>query len=205
VRVVVDERELAAQAWNQPDPFVFAMAADALDEGDSQPLLDIVEGAREDRWMPAEPDRNSAGDNAAAFCNDQDFVWDRSDPIALRGQKYNRALKSLDPQLFAPFTAAAWTSVYASDFCRYWPAPDRFTPAVEPGATATGMPVLILSGDMDSVVPTRTSRELLRIFPEATFFNVSDGYHAVAASSSCGQEAMEEFIRSLEPPADSCG
>jgi pimeloyl-ACP methyl ester carboxylesterase len=203
--VVVDERQLAVLAWGESNPYRFALAADALDAGDPQPLLDIVEDARENPWQPHEPDRNSAGINAAGFCNDQDFVWDRSDPVALRGQKYDQALRDLDPTLFAPFSAATWTSVFVSDYCRYWPAPDRFTPAVEAGATATAMPVLILSGLLDSGVPTPTTRELLRIFPDATFLEVADGSHPAAASSECGREAMHEFIGSLEPPAEPCG
>ena len=39
-RVVVDERELAALAWSDPNPYLFALAADALDAGDPQPLSD---------------------------------------------------------------------------------------------------------------------------------------------------------------------
>jgi hypothetical protein len=117
-RVVVDERQLAVLAWGESNPYRFALAADALDAGDPQPLLDIVEDARENPWQPHEPDRNSAGINAAGFCNDQDFVWDRSDPVALRGQKYDQALRDLDPTLFAPFSAATWTSVFVSDYCR---------------------------------------------------------------------------------------
>jgi pimeloyl-ACP methyl ester carboxylesterase len=95
--------------------------------------------------------------------------------------------------------------VFASDYCLYWPAPDRFTPAIEPGVTTRAMPALILSGDMDTSVPTRTTRQLLRIFPDATFVEVPDGYHPVSGSSSCGREVMQQFVRSLEPPAtDAC-
>jgi pimeloyl-ACP methyl ester carboxylesterase len=205
-RVVVDERELAGLAWSQSDPYLFAMAADALDEGDPQRLLDIVEDAREEPWVPAPPTQDSAGDNAAVFCNDQDFVWDRGDPVALREQKYDDALRSLDPNLFAPFSAAVWTTVFAADYCLHWPAPDHFTPAVEAGATTTAMPVLILSGDLDTSVPTRTTRELLRIFPAAAFVEIPDAFHPVSASSPCGRKTMQEFVSSLEPPAaDACG
>ena len=59
---------------------------------------------------------------------------------------------------------------------------------------------------MDTSVPTRTTRELLRIFPDAAFIVVPGAVHPASASSPCGQEVMQAFVRSLEPPAaDPCG
>jgi hypothetical protein len=153
---------------------------------------------------PGEPTVDSAGDNVAANCNDDDFVWDRSDPIAVRKAKYERALRRMGPTAFAPFSQETWTDHFLTQYCLYWPAPDRFTPAVRPGATATGMPVLILSGDLDPFVPTAVTRELLRIFPAATFLPVAGAAHPTAGWSECAQKAIRAFVRTLTPPADGC-
>ena len=127
-----------------------AAAADALAVGDEKPLLRLAAEIPPGGGNAGDPALFSAGDNAAAFCNDSDFVWNRHDSVALRRAKYHKALIALGPRSFAPFSPRVWAKFYVADFCLRWPAPDRFTPAVPRGATVTGVPALILSGDLDT-------------------------------------------------------
>ena len=173
-----------------------AAAADALAAEDSKPLLRLgFESSLGGGGGPEDPAVYSEGDNAAAFCNDNDFVWDRSDPVRERRITYQRALQNLRPDAFAPFSRRAWAAYYLPDYCLRWPAPDRFTPAVPRGATVTGVPTLVLSGDLDPVIPTETTRPLLRVFRGAKLLQIAGAAHPAAGWSECARTAMHGFIR----------
>jgi pimeloyl-ACP methyl ester carboxylesterase len=203
-RVTVDEADVVALAWDLLNEGELAAVAQALDRGDKAPLLRLGGEARLAQFEPGDPVFDSAGDNAAAFCNDNDFVWKRSDPLEVRRAKYRHALAEMGPKAFAPFSRRAWTATYLTSYCLRWPAPDRFTPAVPRGATVTGVPVAILSGDLDTSVPTRTTRELLRVFPEATFVHAAGAAHPAAAWSDCARGVVHDFIRTLQAPTTAC-
>ncbi len=198
--VEVDEFDLISIASDLLNQGELAAAATALDRGDNIPLLRLGGELQLAPFEPVDPTVDSAGDNVAAFCNDNDFVWERTDPVKVRKAKYERALRALGPDAFAPFSPQAWTAHFLSDYCLYWPAPDRFTPAIPRGATATGMPVLILSGDLDPLVPTAITQELLRVFPAATFLPVAGAAHPTAGWSECARQAIRAFVQSLVAP-----
>ncbi len=169
-------------------------ADEALAAGDPRPLLRLAAETVTDPESEGDPAEYSSGDNAAAFCNDEDFVWDRSDPVPVRQAKYRRALAALPAAAFAPFSKQAWTAFWIPDSCLYWPAPDRFTPAVPPSATVTGVPTLILSGDLDTVVPTENTRALLATFPRALFLDVAGAGHPAAGWSDCARVVARQFV-----------
>lgn len=181
-----------------------AAVADALRSGDKQPLLRLaseVSGGGD----PEDPPVFSYGDNAAAFCNDNDFVWDRRDPIPVRRAKYADALQELGQHAFAPFSARAWETFWLTDFCLRWPAPDRFTRAVHRNATVTGVPTLILSGDLDTQVPTALTRSLKQLFPEARFLHLAGAAHPGVGWSECARRLSQRFIRTLDIGDARCG
>lgn len=193
--VVVDERalvDLSADLLNQGE---LAAAAQSFHAGDPLPLLRLAGEAALYQFEPADPAQDSAGNNVAVNCNDQDFVWNRTDSIPVRQRKYQEALVALGADAFAPFSEAAWSDHFLTDYCLRWPAPDRFTPAVAAGATVRSMPVLILSGDLDTDVPTRTTEELLRVFPKATVVPIPGAAHPAAGWSQCARELVHEFVR----------
>jgi pimeloyl-ACP methyl ester carboxylesterase len=191
-KVTVTEQVLATNAYENLDQAELAAVATAFERGDKKPLLRL---GGETLW-PVEPDDlavSSNGANVATFCNDNDFVWNRTDSIRVRKAKYARALADLGPRAFAPFSAQAWSDRFLSDYCLYWPAPDRFTPANPKGVQVTAVPTLILSGDFDTIVPTATTRELLRIFPRATFAPIAGAGHPSAGWSDCARLGQQEF------------
>jgi pimeloyl-ACP methyl ester carboxylesterase len=204
-RVVVDERNLIFIAADWLNDGELAAAAQALDRGDTRPLLRLGGDHLMFPFEPDDPTIDSAGDNVAAFCNDNDFVWERTDPVPVRRAKYQRARgRHARAHTFAPFSAVGWTEYFLARYCELWPAPGRFTPAVARGATVTDVPTLIISGDRDQQVPTGITRELLRIFPEASFRTIAGAAHPAAGWSECGAEMYHEFVRSLATPTMRC-
>ena len=153
---------------------------------------------------PDDPAFYSAGDNAAVFCNDADFVWDRDDPLSVRRVKYARALGELDAGQFAPFSKQAWTTYWIPDFCKLWPAPDHFTPAVPRGATVTGVPTLLIGGDIDINVPFESTRRLQQVFPNARFVNFAGALHLPTAWSECARSVAQRFIATLRTGKIDC-
>ena len=196
-KVVADEYGLITVASDILNQGELAAAAQALDRGDAAPLLRLAGEQQLFPFEPSDPAFDSAGDNAAVFCNDQDFVWNRIDSVPVRRTKYRAALRNLGRTAFAPFSPRAWTQHFLSNYCVLWPAPDRFTPAVPKGATVKGVPTLILSGDLDTLVPTAITRQLLRVFPDATLLPVAGAAHPSAGWSPCAADAVHEFVRTL--------
>ena len=174
-------------------------AASALEDRNPAPLLRLVH-----RSPPFIPDGDglptdfSSGDSAARACNDQDAVWNRSDPPAAREHALAAELDALPANAFAPFTKQTWNDYWWLDMCLGWPAPDRFEPAVPEGAVFDGIPALILAGDLDTAVSTETSRALLEGFPDATFLLVRGAGHITIGSDTCAGEIVTTFFDTLD-------
>jgi pimeloyl-ACP methyl ester carboxylesterase len=197
-QVHIDEVQLIAIATgNFLNPGELVAAAEALGRGDKEPLLRLAAETFFGGGEPDDPSVYSAGDNAAVFCNDADFVWDRNDPLPIRRLKYARALRDLERDAFAPFSKQGWSAYWIPDFCELWPAPDRFTPAVPRGATVTGVPTLLVGGEIDINVPSETTRRLLGFFPNARFVNFAGALHIPTSWSECAQSVAQHFIATL--------
>ena len=137
--LVVDQTAVAYLLSSFP-PSDLLEAAAALEHGDPAPLMRVVQES-----PPFIPDGDglptdfSSGDSAARSCNDQDAVWDRSDPPAAREHALAAELDALPDDAFAPFTKQTWNDYWWLDMCLGWPAPDRFEPAVPEGAVFAGI------------------------------------------------------------------
>ena len=178
--------------------------ADALARGDKAPLMRLGAERYFDGGEPADPAIFSAGDNAAAFCNDADFVWDRGDSLQVRRAKFARGLRDLGRDPFAPFSKQGWATYSIADFCALWPSPDRFTPAVPQGATVTGVPTLLIGGDIDINVPSETTSRLLQVFPNARFVSFAGALHLPTAWSECARSVAQRFIATLRTGNTDC-
>lgn len=205
-KVRVGQIQLGAIVWfgGALNSGEIAAAEDARRAGDPLPLLRLA--AESPVWPgdSGDPRDFSFGNNAAAFCNDADFVWERTDPRAVRRQKYEQAIRDFPRDHFAPFTRGAWTTLYTSDWCLKWPAPDRFEPAVPPGATVRDVPVLLIVGDLDTDVPMENTEALLEVFPQATFVEVAGAGHTTVGWSGCAHEIVNRFLRTKAAGDTSC-
>jgi pimeloyl-ACP methyl ester carboxylesterase len=176
----------------------------ALRAGDPAPLLRLAAETPSRTGDQGDPAQSSAGDNAAAYCNDQDFVFARTDPGAVRRAKYAAALAALPRDVFAPFAKGPWTGWFFEDMCVAWPAPSRFTPAVPAGATVRGVPALVLHGDLDTSVSSRSSRGLLAIFTDATYRSVAGAAHPSVGWSACSAQLARDFVTDPAAPVALC-
>ena len=206
--LVVDQTAVAYLLGSIPwdlSPTDLLEAASALEDRNPAPLLRLAQ-----RFPPFIPDGDglptdfSSGDSAARSCNDQDAVWDRSDPPAAREHALAAELDALPANAFAPFTKQTWNDYWWLDMCLGWPAPDRFEPAVPEGAVFDGIPALILAGDLDTVVSTETSRALLEGFPDATFLLVRGAGHITIGSDTCAGEIVTTFFDTLDAGDTTC-
>ncbi len=203
--VRVSERVLAWLVTADEDaPAELAAVADALRHGDAKPLLRL--GAQNPlTWLPGDdPNRVfSNGANAAAFCNDMNPAWDRTDPRPVRREKYAESLEGLPQQQYAPFAPRALTSIYPPDLCIGYPAPDRFVPAVRPGATSD-VPALLLSGELDPTTPASLAGGVRRVLTAADRVRIAGAGHTTVFAGPCSVQITVRFLRTLETGDTSC-
>jgi hypothetical protein len=204
--VTIDQTALAvvvgAGPLNQGE--IAAATVALLDHDDEAPLLRL--GAESLFW-PGEggdPREFSAGANWATWCNDVDFVFDRTASRSVRRQQYANARDALPDDTFAPFTIEAWEGFWWPDVCAEWPSPDRFVPAV-PSGPSIDVPVLVLEGDLDTVVPSATSDRMAALFADPVIVELEGGGHTnLGWSPLCGQVLADRFIRTLAVGNTSC-
>ena len=213
--VVVDQAELAhllqstgtCTLCGEIAPSLTLAAFASFREGRPDELLHLADGnGRGPLVTPPAATEFSAGDNIAAFCNDQDFVWGRSDPVGVRVRKFREALAALPNDAFAPFSKRGWSAFTWPAGCLRWPVPDRFEPAIPSGAVFPDVPTLILAGDHDTTVPPAVVETLRGEFPRAAFVTVAGAGHPVAgpAWGHCADRLVARLFDTLRVGDTSC-
>ncbi len=176
--------------------------------GDPELLLRLASlHVRDSIARGPDPGDFSVGASMAALCNDQDFVWNRGDPIDVRRAKFRDAVAAFAPDAFAPFTVDGWRAFIQPEGCLAWPAPDRFEPVVPAGSGgAARVPTLILAGDDDTIVPVEVVATLRNEFPLATFVTVAGAGHPVARSAwgECAAQLVGQLFEALRVTDASC-
>ena len=210
-RIVVDEVELiqllrhGGEAGMMAPPATVLQMAAALRHGNTRPLVDL---ALQQPFWPGPSGAAgdySQGDNVAVSSNDLFAPWSPADTTAVRHRKYLAALASFPKETFAPFSVRGWNLYNASEECLTWPAPTRYVPAVPTTAPLRKLPALILSGDVDSTVPTLATRRLLSEFPSATFLTVAGaGHPTIGWRPDCVPGIAAHFFATLRPGNTSC-
>lgn len=185
-------------------------AAAALKAGDDVPLLRLAADTAGPLIGPFSGDRSSApsafsgGDNFARFCTDATFPWDKNATVAARRQQFETVKAGLAGNTFAPFSIGGWlvgspTGPVGPDPCVTWPAPaPSVPPAIPTGATFPAIPALVLSGDLDTTVPSADARDVAKLFPDARFVEIADSGHHTLFSfrSQCSRILVQRFLDS---------
>ncbi len=183
-----------------------AAARALLDERDATPLLRLyaqdVGYDYSDYSAPA--DYYSDGLYMAVACSDYPQLFDMRSTPAARRQQLARSVAALPADTFAPFTTAEWLRVlpYTETYtgCLTWPAPTHpADPPVPRGVPidATGVPVLILNGELDSLTPAAGGAHIARQIGSAAQAVVAANLvHLVAldAPSPCGPSLLQAFF-----------
>jgi pimeloyl-ACP methyl ester carboxylesterase len=209
-RRVLDETALAGIAYWAAAGFNIgrlpAIVRAALDD-DNQPLISAARVT-----VPVFSGGSQAGGGApplalqaSIMCNDFPTLWDRRAPVAARRRQFAARRARLDPRSFRPFSARAWTSaiVDRGNSCIRWP--DRHGPRQRTSGPFPDVPVLVISGDLDSNTPTAEGRQAARQFAHARVLEIPNaGHGAELEPTGCAVSITSAFIRNQRLGDTSC-
>jgi pimeloyl-ACP methyl ester carboxylesterase len=118
-----------------------------------------------------------------------------------RRAAYAAAVAALPRRLFAPFTVREWVTEPAEEFdaCLDWPAPQYADPPVTtpPPYAPRSLPVLVLSGDLDSLTTPAEGRQAARAMgPSARWILIHNDTHINALDDTfgCAQGLVRSFV-----------
>jgi len=208
---------------NTQGPLLFrdldAAARAYFENGDSLPLLRLL--AENRAASPSDAGglsltEYSQGLFIAVSCEDYPFVYDLTQPLVVRIAQRSAAFaveEATDPYVYGPFTIDEYKAIPLDysvlDSCLPWPIPSPAHPPgqpVPPGAKFTDAPVLVLSGELDSLTPAAQGAQAAALFPHAVQVIVNNSFHVTAVydEDDCASKIVVHFMRTLNPGDTSC-
>jgi pimeloyl-ACP methyl ester carboxylesterase len=204
VTVTVDPdalAELVADAgadngvYKELDPAIRAAQA-----GDTAPLLRLAAQESDAGDSGAYKDF-SAGLYEAVSCSDYPAPFNYADSDAQRQAEYNAARTALPNNEFAPFTIHEWTTNSDEEFdsCLDWPAPVNNDPPIvtPPPYAPANLPVLVLSGDLDSLTTPAEGQQVVADMGQQTrwvLFANDTHVNALEDSVGCAEGIVRAFV-----------
>ncbi|MGA2135129.1 MAG: alpha/beta hydrolase [Bryobacteraceae bacterium] len=196
-----------------------AAARAYLSNGDTVPLLRLF--AENDLTsafaQPGGKDTEySRGLFAAVSCSDYPQLYDMTVPPSERVTQEQAAIaqeNATDPGVFAPFTIDEFRKmsidVSVLDLCLNWPIPSPLYPpqhSVPPNATFPPVPVLVLSGELDSLTTPAEGKLAADLFPNAQQVLIANSFHVTAVEDEdhCASVIARTFFLTLSPGDTSC-
>jgi pimeloyl-ACP methyl ester carboxylesterase len=154
--------------------------------------------------LARDPTLNSLGAAFATACHDYPRPYDLTAPPATRRAQYQNRLRALDGRQFFPFAPAAWlgTKIDAGPKCLDWPADPRARSGLRM-LQMPDVPVLVMSGDLDSNTPIEQGRVVASQFPHAQFAIVANAGHTPALNP-CGVALGVDFVEALKVDPQRC-
>ena len=185
-------------------------ATASLERGDAEPLLRLAaEGFY--TLQPGDSGDPSAFFSAGAFyatgCSDVGEPWRWSQSLAERLEEDNEFLAALPHDYFAPFSKAVGGDILFSVLgkqCLWWQEPTPSSPIAPRHADYPDVPTLVLSGDIDDVVPIAASRSVAELFSNRSFVTVANSRHETTGYSLCAEKLANHLIETLSPGDTSC-
>ncbi|MCI3935035.1 alpha/beta fold hydrolase [Streptomyces sp. AN091965] len=169
-------------------------------KGDAAPLRKLV---REEGRTGSELDQ---APYIAVVCNDYRRDWSKDASKSARWRQYRAALAAVRPGEHGAFSAKGFTegTTDAGDVCIGWPGKD--TPDPQPTKPALpNVPVLVLSGDLDSNTPDASGKKAAKQFRDSRFHSARNMGHVPELElSGCVVGVSSKFIRSNTPGDTSC-
>jgi pimeloyl-ACP methyl ester carboxylesterase len=207
MRVRVDPPALAAVAYGATfTPAFYRELTAALRAGltgDHRPLLRLVAEATGGGTDAGPVKEYSEGLDAAVDCHDYPQLYDMTAPPAARGAQFAAALDARtqsDPDTYGSFTVheyadSDWQSL---DWCTQWPTAPASNPAGPPlpPAPYSSVPVLVLSGELDSITTPAEGSLVTAQFPNARHVVVRNSVHvtAVGDTDRCAVRIVRAFV-----------
>lgn len=183
--------------YRELDPAIRAY----VDRGDAVPLQRLVDATLDPASDSGAVAEFSAGLYVANFCNDYPQPFSYAVGNAQREAQYEAAVDALPDNLFAPFTVDEWVSSGSEEFdtCLKWPAPATDDPPVVKNPPLTpNLPVLVLSGELDSLTtPAEGRRVAEQMGPSTRWVRIDNMYHVTAMLDlvDCAEGIVRRFIR----------
>ena len=170
--------------------------------GDREPLARAL--LRAASVEAAKPQDVSDAAFAAATCEEDQQLWDRTTPISDRLAAARAAVARLPDAAVDPFGRMAELQANTG-LCLRWP-----TGPVAPALSSTPLPdvpALVLSGRDDLRTPLEDARTLAAQLPHARLLTVPNVGHAVLFNdlSGCAARAVAAFLAASTSPACSRG
>jgi pimeloyl-ACP methyl ester carboxylesterase len=221
-RVTVDGPSLTALAFGATYTPTFYRETTAAQRsalrGDRVPLLRLVAEALGGGTDAGNPRAYSEGLDAAVACHDYPQLYDMTAPTRTREQQYDAALARRTrrhPDTYGPFTVREYAASdwQALDWCTRWPVapPDNpAAPPTPPGGSYPDVPVLVLSGELDTITTAAEGALVAGQFPDAQEVVVRNSFHVTALGDTddCAQRIVRDFVREpvlpLDPAATTC-
>ncbi len=188
--------------YQELDPAVRAALA-----GNPLPLGRLVAEFQYPGGPRETPRENSSGQFLAVTCQDYPQLFDITQPRSTRRMQLDDAIEKArvsTPDLFAPFTVddyvnSSWETIYD---CLSWaqlPA-DRSGPPAPPSGSYPDVPVLVLSGTLDTITTAAEGRMVAAQFPRSRAVDVPFGLHVQAMGNTvpCAASMTRAFF---EDPA----
>jgi pimeloyl-ACP methyl ester carboxylesterase len=191
-----------------------------LEDGNAAPLLRLLaeNQVAGQSGAPATPyTEYSQATFVSVSCSDYPQIYDMTLGLPKRKAQRDQAIaneQQQHPNVYAPFTIAEFdampldTSVF--DLCLDWPppvvAPIPPGQPVPPHAQFTKAPVLVLSGDLDSLTPAMQGKRAARLFENGRQIIVPNSFHVTADGDedNCASVIAVQFVRDLDPGDTSC-
>jgi pimeloyl-ACP methyl ester carboxylesterase len=144
----------------------------------------------------------NAGSYQATTCLDYPQPFSYSASPVRRQRQYDAAVRALPGNLFAPFRVREWVTEPQETFdsCLSWPAPPRSLKPISQTPTPYApkrLPVLVLSGDLDSLTTPFEGRQVARdMGPSARWILIHNDNHITAYGDTfgCGSGLVDKFI-----------
>jgi pimeloyl-ACP methyl ester carboxylesterase len=213
-RITVNELTLVNLINNSGfDPVVYrdldAAGRALLNHRDAAPLLRLAALSLgfDDTNEPNTPNGFSDGLYFAVSCTDYVQLFSRDAPFAVRARQYQAALRREPADTFAPFSVAQWTELdqytEAYSACLRWPSPVHSVQPItkRPPLVPRSLPVLILSGSVDSLTPRLDGATLVarQMGPSARLVTLANLTHVTEqdGNNACAESIYRRFV--LDP------
>jgi pimeloyl-ACP methyl ester carboxylesterase len=224
VAVRADGESLAYEVYSNATDLVLYRELDPaarayLEDGDRAPLLRLLaenESASLSNCDHGEPRCYSAGLFVAVSCTDYPQLYDMTAPVAARPAEELASIlaeERADPAVYAPFSIRNFRAMplpsSVLDLCLDWPVPSPLHPPgepVPPGTRFPDVPVLVMSGLLDTLTPAAQAAAAAALFPNATQILFANSFHVEAEGDmyACASVIAVNFFRDLAPGDTSC-
>ena len=212
---LMDSNATTSVVYRELDPAARAY----LEDGNAAPLLRLLaENQVAGSGSPTTPySEYSQGLFVSVSCSDYPQIYDLTLGLPERKMQRDQAIASerrQHPNVYAPFTIDEFDGIPLDtsvlDLCLRWPAPVvapiPLGHPVPPNAEFTKAPVLVLSGDLDSLTPALQAKRAAKLFENGQQIIVPNSFHvtAIGDADNCASVITQRFARDLDPGDTSC-